>query len=200
LSLLADPAPRCADLHVLRARAWIQLGDLASVAAALRVRPVESISVLTQVQLELVEAWLAHAHHDRAHERALVDRALRTAGRELLRTPIAWAKPWLHEVITSEPSLLRRHGQFLASVRGAHPEPAATALPSCTPPAPVSPLTERELDILQRLGALSTNEEIAAELFLSPNTIKTHLKSLYRKLDVTRRSEAFRRGRALGLC
>ena len=57
------------------------------------------------------------------------------------------------------------------------PSPVAT---------PVSGLTVREIDILQRLSALSTNEEIAADLFLSPNTVKTHLKSLYRKLEVTR--------------
>jgi LuxR family maltose regulon positive regulatory protein len=61
-------------------------------------------------------------------------------------------------------------------------------------------LTERELEVLQRLGSLSTNDEIAADLFLSPNTVKTHLKSMFRKLDVTRRSDAFRRGRELGLC
>ena len=66
--------------------------------------------------------------------------------------------------------------------------------------APVGALTERELDVLQRLGTLSTNIEIAAELYLSPNTVKTHLKSLYRKLEVTRRSDAYRRGRSLGLC
>jgi LuxR family maltose regulon positive regulatory protein len=61
-------------------------------------------------------------------------------------------------------------------------------------------LTRRELDILQRLGTLSTNDEIAADLFVSVNTVKTHMKSMFRKLDVTRRSEAFRLGRTLGLC
>ena len=89
---------------------------------------------------------------------------------------------------------------FLASIRNVRSRFLDSTL---RPPAiatPVSDLTEREIDILQRLGGLSTNEEIAADLFLSPNTVKTHLKSLYRKLDVTRRSDAFRRGRALGLC
>lgn len=200
LALLCDSTTRSADVHVLRARAWIQLGDLGSVAASLRVRPVETVSLRTRVQLELVEGWLARAHGDRAHERTLIDRALRTAGQEQLRGPISWAKPWLHDMITSDAELLRRHGQFLASVRGAQSEAPGRTTSSCPVTTPVTPLTQRELEILQRLGALSTNEEIGADLFLSTNTVKTHLKSLYRKLDVTRRSDAFRRGRALGLC
>jgi LuxR family maltose regulon positive regulatory protein len=131
-----------------------------------------------------------------------VDRALRVAEREQLRAPIAWATNWLHQVVSSDPALLRLHGAFLASVRDnwlADPLPERTTrLPVLT--APVSPLTERELEVLQRLSTFSTNIEIATELFLSPNTVKTHLKSLYRKLGVTRRSDAFRRGRLLGLC
>jgi LuxR family maltose regulon positive regulatory protein len=124
------------------------------------------------------------------------------AEQEQLRAPIAWATTWLHEVVTSDATLVRLHGTFLASLRGTllddPPPQAASRLSVLT--APVPPLTERELEVLQRLGTLSTNTEIAVALYLSPNTVKTHLKSLYRKLEVTRRSDAFRRGRSLGLC
>ncbi|MEU2072307.1 response regulator transcription factor [Streptomyces anulatus] len=44
-----------------------------------------------------------------------------------------------------------------------------------------------------------TTQEIAADLFLSVNTVKTHLKNVYRKLAVTRRGEAVRRARELRL-
>ncbi|HET9649735.1 MAG TPA: LuxR C-terminal-related transcriptional regulator [Microlunatus sp.] len=200
LQLLRE-SRRDADVHVLRARAWIALGDHASVAASLRVRPVETVSLVTEVQLELVESWIAGAHGEVRHQRALIDRALRTAAREQLRTPIVWAKTWLHTVVNGDPTLLRRHGAFLASIRPIRFETAsAEAPPRMKPSMPVASLTERELDILQRLGSLSTNEEIAADLYLSTNTVKTHLKSLFRKLEVTRRSDAFRRGRTLGLC
>jgi LuxR family maltose regulon positive regulatory protein len=60
-------------------------------------------------------------------------------------------------------------------------------------------LTERELDVLRLLqGSLSLNE-IANELFISGNTVKTHAKAVYRKLGVSSRSEAVRmaRGRLL---
>jgi LuxR family maltose regulon positive regulatory protein len=201
LRLLRESGLSGAEAQVLRARALIVLGDPTAAGAVLRTRPIERLGVLTQIQLELVQAWLAHGRGDRRHQRSLIDRALRTAGREELRTPIAWAKSWLQAAIASDRELLRRHGSFLASIRATRPYARREDLPSgIIPTPPTGALTKRELDILQRLGSLSTNEEIAAELFLSTNTVKTHLKSLFRKLEVARRSEAFRRGRALGLC
>jgi LuxR family transcriptional regulator, maltose regulon positive regulatory protein len=59
----------------------------------------------------------------------------------------------------------------------------------------VEALTAREIDVLRRLtGSLSLGE-IASELYLSPNTIKTHTASLYRKLGARSRSEAVKIGR-----
>jgi LuxR family maltose regulon positive regulatory protein len=46
---------------------------------------------------------------------------------------------------------------------------------------------------------LETNDEIAAALYISVNTVKAHAKSVFRKLDVSSRREAVKRGRALGL-
>ncbi|WP_055697040.1 LuxR family transcriptional regulator [Streptomyces silaceus] len=60
-------------------------------------------------------------------------------------------------------------------------------------------LSARERDVLSRLAQMMTTEEIAEELYLSVNTVKTHLKSVYRKLAVTRRSAAVRRARELEL-
>jgi LuxR family transcriptional regulator, maltose regulon positive regulatory protein len=64
----------------------------------------------------------------------------------------------------------------------------------------VVPLTARETDVLNLLAEFCSNEEIAAELVLSLNTVKTHMRSLFQKLSVTRRADAVRRGRTLGLC
>ncbi len=61
------------------------------------------------------------------------------------------------------------------------------------------PLTDSELAVLRFLPSHMTNQEIAEALFLSINTVKTHLRSVYRKLGVTSRREAIARGRRLDL-
>ncbi|NEA85235.1 helix-turn-helix transcriptional regulator, partial [Streptomyces sp. SID14436] len=66
-------------------------------------------------------------------------------------------------------------------------------------PPVVEELSGRERDVLRRLALMMSTEEIAADLFVSVNTVKTHLKSVYRKLAVNRRGEAVRRARELGL-
>jgi LuxR family maltose regulon positive regulatory protein len=58
-------------------------------------------------------------------------------------------------------------------------------------------LSAREHDVLERVAGMMSTEEIAADLCLSVNTVKTHLKSVYRKLAVNRRGEAVRRARDL---
>ncbi|MFD4655731.1 response regulator [Kitasatospora sp. NPDC058444] len=54
-------------------------------------------------------------------------------------------------------------------------------------PAPVVPLTEREVEIAGHVAAGRTNADIAAELFISPGTVKTHVASIQRKLGVANR-------------
>ena len=62
-----------------------------------------------------------------------------------------------------------------------------------------SSLTKRELDILRRLATGLPITQIAAALHISNNTIKTHLKNVYRKMNVESRDEAVSRGRDLAL-
>jgi LuxR family transcriptional regulator, maltose regulon positive regulatory protein len=67
------------------------------------------------------------------------------------------------------------------------------------PPQIPEPLTERELVILRYLPTHLATPEIAAELFVSVNTVKSHLRAIYRKLGVERRVEAVARAQHLGL-
>jgi DNA-binding CsgD family transcriptional regulator len=60
-------------------------------------------------------------------------------------------------------------------------------------------ITERELEVLQQLAAGRSNKEIAGQLNLSPNTVKTHIARLYEKLEAARRTDAILRARELGL-
>jgi DNA-binding CsgD family transcriptional regulator len=70
---------------------------------------------------------------------------------------------------------------------------------SAAPNADHAPLTKRELDVLRRLGTNIPITKIAASLHISNNTIKTHLKNVYRKLNVESRDEAVARGKELSL-
>lgn len=60
-------------------------------------------------------------------------------------------------------------------------------------------ISEREQGVLQLLVAGHSNQEIADELCISTNTVKSHLKSLYQKLEVKRRGQAVEKARKLQL-
>ena len=60
-------------------------------------------------------------------------------------------------------------------------------------------LTDREFEVLERLAAGDANKEIARTLDVSPNTIKTHIASLFQKLEVERRTQAIQKARELRL-
>ncbi len=63
----------------------------------------------------------------------------------------------------------------------------------------IEPLSERELDVLRLLGTDLGGPEIARELMVSLNTVRTHTKNIYAKLAVTSRRAAVRRAAELGL-
>ena len=63
----------------------------------------------------------------------------------------------------------------------------------------VEPLSERELEVLRLLTTSLSSTEIAQELFISVNTVRSHIKNIYGKLDVHQRRDAVQRARELGL-
>ncbi|WP_308114145.1 LuxR C-terminal-related transcriptional regulator [Streptomyces brasiliscabiei] len=140
------------------------------------------------VRALLVRAEAAHALGDRAAVRRLVAQALHEARRERLRRPFAEAGGWLRPVLDT-PSLRGLATGWLT------PGPDR---PEDRPPV-VEELSGRERDVLRRLDRMMSTEEIAADLCVSVNTVKTHLKSVFRKLAVNRRNDAVRRARELRL-
>ena len=71
--------------------------------------------------------------------------------------------------------------------------------PSTTTPGRTPALTERELVILGTIEEDRTLADIAAELFVSRNTVKSHLHNVYRKLGVSTRADALARAHEYGL-
>jgi len=60
-------------------------------------------------------------------------------------------------------------------------------------------LTQREIEVLQLIAEGKSNQEIAAAMYVSQNTVKTHVSNLFSKLDVQRRTQAVQKARALKL-
>jgi LuxR family transcriptional regulator, maltose regulon positive regulatory protein len=74
-----------------------------------------------------------------------------------------------------------------------------SAPPPAGPQPPAEPLSESELRVLRYLPTNLTSPEIAGELYVSANTVKTHVRNLYAKLGTHGRAEAVARARDLGL-
>jgi LuxR family maltose regulon positive regulatory protein len=70
------------------------------------------------------------------------------------------------------------------------------AVPGGSPARLIDPLTQREIRVLRYLPTHLSRDEIANELHISPNTVKTHMRHLYEKLGTHRRAEAVQRARA----
>lgn len=84
--------------------------------------------------------------------------------------------------------------QLLASLTA-----ESTAVKTREPAGITAPLSDRELEILRFLPTSLTSTEIAQELYISPNTVRFHIKNIYSKLGVHQRTEAVERARDLGL-
>jgi LuxR family maltose regulon positive regulatory protein len=91
---------------------------------------------------------------------------------------------------TSDPLAPEPSGQFRALLAAAGPAANGRL---------VEPLTSRELTVLRYLQGTLSHAEIAAVLYISVNTVKSHVKNLYRKLGTRCRKEAVRQGRELRL-
>ncbi|MGC4933511.1 LuxR C-terminal-related transcriptional regulator [Gordonia sp. DT30] len=111
----------------------------------------------------------------------------------VVRPFVAWAddvRPVLARyrmLTTHQPTIVQR----IVELSGGG---AATIDPD-TEPLATQPLTDRELTVLRYLPTMFKAAEIAADLFVSVNTVKTHQQSIYRKLGVTTRREAVDRAR-----
>ncbi|KAE8763651.1 LuxR C-terminal-related transcriptional regulator [Georgenia thermotolerans] len=217
LRVVADVA----DARLPEAALVASRAQLATGADVTDLAPLdEGTTLAARVDLWLIEASRRLGLGDeRAAHRAL-GRSLRLAAPETLRRPfyeapadvrrllrasgdLAGQHGWLNPTATAPPdgkrSATTRQGRDTRDGPGAR---AASTTPTPTVDGgdgPIEPLTPKELEVLGHLAELLTTEEIAGVMFVSVNTVRTHVRNILRKLAVSRRNEAVRRARALHL-
>jgi len=198
--VLADTvtARQCLDriaddtLHALcLGQVLVAEGDRAGAREVLSALITRDIRPLAGLHAALALGHVAATDGDVATATRALREALEYARPEHLRRPFAEAGTWVAQVLGQHPELAAEHG-WLMSPADLQPVGDTTA------PIP-EPLTERETEVLRRLAQALSTEDIADAMYLSVNTVKTHLKSIYRKLGTTGRSAAARRARELNL-
>jgi LuxR family maltose regulon positive regulatory protein len=147
------------------------------------------------------EAWLLDAiasdvlaDHDRAA--MSLGRALSLAEQGGLRRSFLDAGAPARSLLARYRQRVPTSWSYLDELLQASAEAAQVAAP---PPRLIEHLTEREHTVLRYLPSLMTYEEIASDLYVSLNTVKTHAYGIFRKLGVTGRRQAVRSARELHL-
>jgi ATP/maltotriose-dependent transcriptional regulator MalT len=185
--------------------------------AAARLRscavPGETQDSLPAALFHTASVWLESAQDKRSDARDHLDRAVRLLPRT---TVIPWLTIYL-QIVTSRVAMAVDDGELAATLlNGARRKvaryPDAGVLPHMLARLEhdlaatrggsgllLEPLTQAELRVLELAPAYLTVEEIGLSLCVSRNTVKSHLKAIYAKLNVASRSEAVQRAKALRL-
>jgi len=190
-----------AEALVLLGRARLARGEVSRAgelaAAVLRDR---RLSLFAGVEARLLECACALRRRQPQRASAALDRALCLARPELLRQPFIEADAPVRDLLQSDPARLAAHGWLgLTETSGRRSKPPTVREWAGADVVVVEKLSVKEHEVLGHLAELLTTEEIAEQMFVSVNTVKSHVRSVLRKLSATRRNEAIRRARQLGV-
>lgn len=194
----AIAAGRGGQAIVALARIRLEEGDHGAALAL--VRPfvdgdaLPTIHLAARVHALLVAARAHHRDGDAAASSAALARALALSDEGGRRMPFIEHGDEMQALLAAFDAGGSRSGPFVHELVDRH-----VAVPAGSTPALMDELSARELAILRYLPTPMSNREIAAELVVSVNTVKTHVKSIYSKLDTHDRRAAVRRARGLGL-
>jgi LuxR family transcriptional regulator, maltose regulon positive regulatory protein len=147
----------------------------------------------------LTDARLSYRGGDGGRGRRSLASALRLAEREQIRLPFLLEGSWLGGVLRRDPELVSSHRTLLARALGPDQLPTLMDADGDAAAMLIEPLTEREREVLVHVSGMLNTAEVANEMYISVNTVKTHLRNIYRKLAAAHRSEAVRRARQLQL-
>jgi len=198
--LLEDAQATFTPVAVALAHAYLRDGDPHAAARALphwsdetKAEPFLSL----RLDAGLVEAVSARRVGDARRAATTLERVLQLAEPDGYRRVFSAGGSPVRELLTEQLEFGTAYWSLVTELVEAPTRRPDDQDRSVT--RPKEQLTDRELTVLRYLQSILSNEEIASKLFVSVNTVKTHVRNIYRKLDVARRREAVRRARELGL-
>jgi LuxR family maltose regulon positive regulatory protein len=202
LAAVADrerrPPAQYANPAALLAAAWVHLendrpgeaaGLLRQLNAALAVSPDKLLGAMACLLVACGALAGGHAA---------------TVTQYLAKARSGWPVPaWLEKrlsLVESQAAAAQAGSRPLVPAQrsGLRPAPPSASNRAAAPVI-VEPLTEREQEVLRHVAHMLSTAEVAGEMYISTNTVKTHLKSIFRKLAAGHRGEAVRRARELEL-
>jgi LuxR family maltose regulon positive regulatory protein len=187
-SLNAEPSQQHPSVTAIRAQLHLQEGrpweGLDALAPLVQREPRGNLS--NAIEVSILEAIARSVLRDRDASACALERALVLAAPNRHRRPFLNGGPTVRQLLVDH---LRNAsgsraflGELLEIFDSGHPRPALGRL--------LEPLSEREAAVLSYLPTMLSNKEIATELFVSVNTVKTHVRSIYRKLGARNRRDA----------
>lgn len=179
------------EIHLMAARTAFAHGDLDSVARFLPTTRQHGLVPMTGVQAWLTDAALALAGHRRTRARYALGTALRVAKPADVLRPFAYAEPEVRRLLVDQLGGFGGSDAFAGRVW--------RAVAGLGDDSGRATLTGRERAVLMRLTSPRPLEEIACQLSVSVNTVKTHVRAIYAKLGVSSRREAVVVARERGL-
>jgi LuxR family maltose regulon positive regulatory protein len=180
------------------ARAHLALGELRKAEDCLRplLAAADTFAPRSAIVEALVtQAQISSAGHDEEHAVESLIRACELAAGEIVH-PFVLVSDDFRQMVA-------RHSSLAALWPDIRLGPTAVDIgaEAVYPPSPrlPEPLTDRERTVLRWLSTTMSTKEIADEMCLSINTVKTHIAAIYRKLAAARRRDAVLRARTLEL-
>jgi LuxR family maltose regulon positive regulatory protein len=199
IAALADARVGSGEIQNARAAICLAERDPAGALGALRdvldgTAPV--VGYVTAVEAQLLAGLAYRELGDLRAGNQAAERALALAESDRLVLPFAMTGS--RELLEALPRHETAHAALLADILDAL-HGSAPAAKDQTPPPDAEELSPGELRVLRYLPTNLSRPEIAGELSVSPNTVSTHIRSIYAKLGVRDRSSAVQRARELQL-